>query len=236
VGLGLLVAGVLVGAWGGLQGFQAAPWFVFGVLAPVVMIRSAQRPGVDPFHIVKGISVAVASLLIAACGSGLWAAEDVWATLVVVVFWINIAEAVLSAARLGHHGNALVGAGLLVTLPGSENIFTQTDNTLMFYTISHPWILAYTLWNISFVIVRSPWLARVHAGVLLAPILIEGVWPGLWAQARAYTLGTQQMLSTGSPAIARRMDIHGWEPQLRRLVPWFHVLAWGALAWNYYLV
>ena len=205
----LLLLFALMLRWPGLA------WLVFGLLAPLVVVLASRRPEPDPFNIIKAASVALASLAVLVAlvlGPG---HPGPIATVIVVVFGLNILEATVSDALRGRWRNAATGLILLVTIPSPTGIEVPGDRPgVMLYAIEPLWLAAYTLWNWAFVAGRTPRLTKVHAAVLVAPLLAELCLPGLWAQARAYTLGCQQLFGLGLPQTKQRFDIRGHDDAL----------------------
>ena len=60
-------------------------------------------------------------------------------------------------------------------------------------------------------------LASVHGAVLLAPLLGETLWPGIWGQGRATTLAAHQLLSYGWWDRRQALNVHGHDAAKLRL-------------------
>lgn len=202
----------------------ALSWLLFGGLGPVVLFIGARRPERNLFNWIKCASVVAACLCVAGA-LAFGASSDRWAELVVLIFGLNILEAVISDGARRRLGNAAVGALLLLTIPGAGQIHRELH--WLRYDISWPWLLAYTAWNLSFVAGRSPFSARAHVAVLLAPLLANLALPGLWGQARATTLAAHQLLCLASPTLWRAMDVLGWDEEIRRAAPKLTAAALG---------
>lgn len=200
----------------------ALNWLMFGLLGPAVLVVAARRPYRNVFNLIKGVSVVSACLCIAAAlrwGS----AGGRWCQLIVLIFGLNILEAVISDGARRRLGNAAVGALLLATMPGAGQIHPEPG--WLRYDIGWLWLLAYTTWNLSFVAGRSPLTFRAHVAVLLAPLLANLAMPGVWAHARATTLAAHQLLCFASPALWHAMTVLGWDEEIRRAAPWLTAAA-----------
>lgn len=202
----------------------ALNWLMFGLLGPAVLVVAARRPYRNIFNLIKGASVVSACLCIA--GAIRWGSDsDRWYQLIVLIFGLNILEAVISDGARRRLGNAAIGALLLVTMPGAGQIHREL--AWLRYDIGWIWLLAYTAWNLSFVAGRSPLSARAHVAVLLAPLLANLAVPGVWAHARATTLAAHQLLCFASPALWHAMTVLGWDEEIRRVAPWLTAAALG---------
>jgi hypothetical protein len=193
-------------------------WLVFGLLPVLAALRARRNPENSTFNLVKTVSVVAAALVILAVRTWFSDTTAIWPSVIVAIFFVNIAEAVVSDARRKVWPNVVAGVVLLVTIPGpsllSVGIASPHD---VLYNIDWPWILAYTVWNYTFVVNRRPHLAAVHFAVLLAPALAEMVTPGVWAESRAYTLGAHQLVSFGLWHTRAVLQVDGHKAQLERL-------------------
>ena len=190
----------------------------FVIVPAIAGVRGRRNPDGDVFNAVKTWSVLAAVWLILA--ARLWLGPDVawWPVLVTLIFFLNILEAVLSDAARGVWINVASGALLLLSIPGWSRIsLGAAPPHDLLYAIPWPWLVGYTAWNYAFLVNRRPHLASVHGAVLLAPLLGETLWPGIWGQGRATTLAAHQLLSYGWWDRRQALNVHGHDAAKLRL-------------------
>lgn len=219
------IAAILVGyvAWmcavDALTRFAPVVGAVVFVVVPLIATwRSRRDPARDTFNAVKTYSALAGVWLILA--ARLWLGPDVawWPWVIFAIFVVNIGEAIVSDALRGVWMNVVAGALLLVSVPGPATISLGSAAPHdVLWAMPWPWVLAYTAWNYAFLVNRRPYLASVHGAVLLAPLLGNALWPGIWAQSRAQTLTAHQLLSFGWWDRREALNVHGHDAGKARL-------------------
>ncbi|MBA4188118.1 MAG: hypothetical protein C0467_08875 [Planctomycetaceae bacterium] len=144
----------------------------------------------------------------------------------------NIIEATaldLIEHGLAHGLNAIAGIGLIVVLPYSANA-TRIDSESrirdLLYGTTPSWIIAYTVWNWTFVYLNYPSYAGQHTAVLASGLLVAVIDPRRWAQSRACILGIMLItMATFDAALLSWMDTANWSNERVGVVA-----ACGALA------
>lgn len=114
---------------------------------------------------------------------------------VLALFALNVAEAVLvDAMESGpfHVVNAIAGALMFASFVPSAsriNIANESSSDLL-WPLTWVQILAYTAWNLAFVSLNYANMVTPHIAVLAVPLVAcaVGGGPGVWMQARFYTL------------------------------------------------
>ncbi len=138
----------------------------------------------------------IGSVLAAAAGVSLVALigasqRVVWLT-VVAFLVLNILEAVALDLANRDRVRALAGALLLVPLWWTEAAVTHGR---LAASLSWTWVIAYTVWNASFVYGRWAGIVWQHAAVLSAALLVAvPLGSHAWLWARALTLGAHLVL------------------------------------------
>jgi len=119
-----------------------------------------------------------------------------WAKVAVaVILAVNILEACLQDYSAGHMANYLnAAAGILNILTISRWLGLKRDpnapNDMLWPGMTVAWIIAYDIWNITFVYLNFPNTVLFTICILIAPTLAAlFVKKGTWMQARAYALG-----------------------------------------------
>jgi hypothetical protein len=123
-----------------------------------------------------------------------------WAKFVVMlILAINIAEAVLqdfSQPDLPNLINAIAGVLCMITISRWKGIKKdeQKPHDMLWPGMTTFWILAYDIWNITFVYINFPNTVAFSFIVLLAPT-VAAIWikKGTYLQARAFTLAIYMM-------------------------------------------
>jgi hypothetical protein len=144
--------------------------------------------------------------------------ETTWARVgLLAAFAVNIAEAVLvdvAALSPANLLNVIAGILLLATLPRTAAAVRGTP-TNVFVNLGRGWVVAFSVWNWTFVYLNYPVLAG-HQLVVLATMLAVG-WrdPRRWLQARMYLLSADLIiLSTFSSDLLPRWDTTSWRNEL----------------------
>lgn len=121
---------------------------------------------------------------------------------------VNIAEAVtqdFSMLRIPNALNAVAGILSIITLSGWKGIIPDRnckEQDMVWPEMTLFWIIAYDIWNWTFVYLNFPEHASYHIMVLLACTIPAFFKRSLWLQARAFTLGAWMMyLFTFQPFI-----------------------------------
>jgi hypothetical protein len=191
--IGLLIADSL------FRHFKLLTMVVFLILPVILLPVWVLEYQFNWFFWVKMFSVTFGISLLFVCGNtrfsqSRWIYSAIW-----LAFAINIAEAMLYdilASNSLQFINVLTGCVLIATLPGPGTMkIDQTTPIHDFsWDISYGWIVTYTLWNWIFVYGNWPGMgARHHIAVLGASLFIALFNRTLWAEARAFTLGTYFM-------------------------------------------
>ncbi|WP_113924178.1 DUF5692 family protein [Cognataquiflexum aquatile] len=123
-----------------------------------------------------------------------------WAKFVVMlILAINIAEAVLqdfSQPDLPNIINGIAGVLCMVTISRWKGVKKdeQKPHDMLWPGMTTFWILAYDVWNITFVYINFPNTVAFSFIVLLAPT-VAAIWikKGTYLQARAFTLAIYMM-------------------------------------------
>jgi hypothetical protein len=108
---------------------------------------------------------------------------------------LNIMEAVVKDLYGAHFAHALVaitGILLVVSLPHPARAIqidqSSPSRDLVYEGMSRTWIIAYSVWNWTFVYLNFPSIAAHQVAVLMAAFVVGMVDPRRWLQARAFTL------------------------------------------------
>ncbi len=171
----------------------------------LVLPRALRNPEPAVFNAIKTGSVAVAALVVQFARSQ--TGEEIWPTVLTVVFGVNILEAIVTDASRRAWINLTSGILLLLLIPSPSAFTLSGEPPEVLYQAGMPWILAYTIWNWAFVLNRRPHLASVHAAVLAAALLPLFFHPLSWGQNRAFTLGLHQLVSFGFWDVRTRLNV-----------------------------
>jgi len=215
--------------WGMRPGLVVATF----VAAPVVLAVHAGQLDLQLFTWAKVLTLVASMLLLVAY---LRVRDEVWrsrmALCFVAILALNILEAVVADAAARHWPNALVGVSLMATLAGPSAIRRSEDGRHMLYTLSWPWILCYTVWNLTVVCGIYPEHWTDHLAVLAVPVAAALLWGReRWLEARAFSL------SVYAWGIVLAIDVYRlpWlppSPNPERLYPWLSGLAAILAVWN----
>lgn len=178
---------------------KVAPYIVFFAL-PIVLIPVFMTSGFDSvFRWVKMYSAVVGAVFFTLVRfHGL--DKHQWARFVVAfILGFNILEACTQDFSSGHLANYLNAfAGVLNTITISRWAGIRRDNEaphdMLWPGMTVGWILAYDIWNFTFVYLNFPNTALFTLVLVTAPTLAAMfVKKGTWMQARAYTLAIYMM-------------------------------------------
>jgi hypothetical protein len=211
--------------------FRRYKWvaFIFFGLVPLLMIPIWMDNGIEHwFRWVKLYSVAVFGVLVTAIRYTKLGKYKAVVFVAAALLAINIFEAVAQDFSLGFLPNilnAIAGILSIITLSKWKNIGPDQSKykDMVWPAMTMFWIIAYDIWNFTFVYLNFPAHAAFHFMVLLActlPILPKR---GAWLQARVFTLGTWMMyLFTFEPFV----DSHIVElPRNYNLMLFFGILS-----------
>lgn len=190
-----LLAWLLVGA-GTLRRLPAWVAAVFWLVVPLVLLpvwlaNSAEHHW-SWFLWTKTWSVVLACLWLAVCG----ARPRMHSKTVAISMWlflgVNILEAVAADLAGGRVANAVAGVLLILAMLRVESPSMQQDagRWRLAFPLGWPWVAAYSVWNICFVVGAFPFAGGQHLVVLTAALLLAARHgPQAWLEARAMTLG-----------------------------------------------
>lgn len=179
--------------------FKIAPYILYFVL-PVVLIPHWLNAGFDGWFRWIKLYSAVAGGVFFTIFRFNGIDTKTWAKFVVMmILGINIAEAVLqdfTQPNTANIINAIAGVLCMITMSRWMGIKKdeQKPHDMLWPGMTTLWILAYDIWNITFVYINFPNTVALSFIVLLAPT-IAAIWikKGTYLQARAYTLAIYMM-------------------------------------------
>lgn len=193
--------GILLGLMFLNEVFRRYKWvaYIFFGLVPLLMIPLWMDSGIVAwFRWLKLYSVVTACVWFVALRYTKLGTYKFAVFVAAAFLGVNIFEAVAQDFSLGYLPNTLNAiAGILsvITLSKWKNI--GPDNSkhkdMVWPAMTMFWIIAYDIWNFTFVYLNFPAHAAFHFMVLLSctlPILPKR---GAWLQARAFTLGIWMM-------------------------------------------
>ena len=181
---------------------------VFGVL-PLILAGLWPRLGLEPtaFEYIKVFSVSWGALYISALRfRGLVRLS--WArTVAFLILFVNILEAMVTETFSHTYINPVAGGFLLLSqaLPRLMRVEENDPQQDLRYDLGLDWVLAYTLWNFTFIYGTGPageppgeWsaFALTH---LIVPLLLMRGDAGRYIQFRAYALSLLMMLAVTLP-------------------------------------
>lgn len=180
---------------------RRSPWVVLGVfvLAPLVSIPFLinSKADVNWFVIAKTYTIVVYLLWIQATRMMKKLSRNkIMLTGIYLLLVINILEAIMRDFQIGSYLNSCAGIFLCITIPLVKDIHIDKEakHNDLIWNMSRLWVLAYTLWNITFVYGNFPHGPGVHLAVLGVPLMVGLINPKIWLQARVITLATHMML------------------------------------------
>lgn len=215
--------------WGMRPGLVVAAF----IAAPLVLAAHAGQLDLQLFTWVKLLTLVASMMLLVGY---IVLRDDAWrprlALCLVAILALNILEAVVADAAAGHWPNALVGTSLIATLARPGAVRRSADGRHVLYTLSWPWILCYTFWNLTVVCGIYPEHWTDHLAVLAVPLAAALLWGReRWLEARAFSL------SVYGWAIVLAIDVYRlpWlppSPGPQRLYAWLSGLATVMAIWN----
>jgi|TARA_B110000495_G_scaffold156912_1_gene140515 hypothetical protein len=145
-----------------------------------------------------------------------------WARLgLTALFGLNILEAVvvdLAAGQLASSLNAAAGLLLIVMLPRSPHAISRHGKfaDLNYEGVSLTWIIAFTLWNLTFLYVNYPVIFGHHIAVLGVPMIVSLFKRQRWLEVRINLLALDLlMLATFASLLIPPLDTARWhDPKL----------------------
>lgn len=179
--------------------FKVAPYVLYFVL-PIVLIPLWLNAGFDGWFRWIKLYSAVAGGVFFTIFRFNGIDGKTWAKFVVMlILGINIAEAVMqdfSQPDMPNLLNAIAGVLCILTMSRWMGIKKdeQKPHDMLWPGMTTLWILAYDIWNITFVYINFPNTVALSFIVLLAPT-VAAIWikKGTYLQARAYTLAIYMM-------------------------------------------
>lgn len=213
------------------RGGFAVSGIVFLIL-PVGLIFLWPQLGLEPtgFEYVKVFSVAFGALFISGLRYLGWIQRPALRLLAFLILFINIAEAMMTETFSDTYINVAAGGLLLLSqaLPQRLRVLTDDPQRNLRYDLGLDWVLAYTLWNFTFVYGTNPpgeptgeWAAFALIHLLVPLVLIRGD-AELYIQSRAYSLALLMMLAVTLPH----------EPFLFFVGDWHHPIVAQVLRWS----
>jgi hypothetical protein len=130
---------------------------------------------------------------------------------VAAILAVNIFEAVsqdFESGALPNILNAIAGVLNIITISRWMGIKRDErhPHDMLWPGMTMAWIIAYDIWNITFVYLNFPNTVLFTTAILLAPTLAAAfVRPGSWLQARAYTLAIYMMYIFSFKMLAQHM-------------------------------
>ena len=101
---------------------------------------------------------------------------------------LNIIEAGVMDLVVGHYANGLCALVLVASLTSYRAMNVEGIDRHLSWPIPISWIVAYTLWNFTFVSGKYGWHLTDHLIVLGIPLGYLALRPSMWMQARGYSL------------------------------------------------
>lgn len=195
------IIGVLLGLMFLNELFRRYKWaaYLFFGLIPLIMIPIWMDNGIVYwFRWVKLYSVVIACVWFVAIRYTKLGTFKFAVFIAAAFLAVNIFEAVIQDFSLGflpNTLNAIAGILSIITLSKWKNIGPDKSKhkDMVWPAMTMFWIIAYDIWNFTFVYLNFPAHAAFHFMVLLSctlPILPKR---GAWLQARAFTLGIWMM-------------------------------------------
>lgn len=144
---------------------------IFAVGSPLVLLTNADQLNLQPFTWIKIFTLSVAMLIVFAYTRSSGRMQKYLGVAAYAILLLNVFEAVILDATKGHYLNAVAGATLMITQPGSSSISKASAGRMSLrYDLPLLWILSYTAWNLAVVCANYPPRLFDHLAVLLAPL------------------------------------------------------------------
>jgi hypothetical protein len=146
-------------------------------------------------------------------GARAWQRIRAWGpcnAMVLAILLVNILEAVLFDLARGFLLNALVGALILGSAwwgYGATAVRLEGPRRDLLWSTSRLWIVAYTTWNITFVIGAFPTASLMHCAVLGSALAVGMYKPGHWYMARVVTLAVHAVVAMTHPLVLEPMRV-----------------------------
>ncbi len=178
---------------------RRSKWIALGVfvVAPVVSIP-IWLGGVSDWFIIAKTYTVVVSLLWTQATRSLQKLNKSKVMLGGIYFLlvINILEAVYLDIQTGRYLNAAAGVFLCIAIPTIKEISIDKIGKFndLHWNMSKLWIVAYTVWNIAFVLGNFPHAFGMHIVVLGVPLVLGMINPKIWMQIRIITLATHMLI------------------------------------------
>ncbi|MEQ9363185.1 MAG: DUF5692 family protein [Leptospirales bacterium] len=196
---------------------------------PVGLVFLWPRLGLEPtgFEYVKVFSVSLGALFISGLRWLGWVRRPGLRLLAFLILFVNVLEAMVTETFSDTYINFAAGGLLLLSqaLPHRMRMTDGDEQKNLRYDLGMDWVLAYTLWNFTFVYGTNPpgeptgeWAAFALVHLTVPLILMRGN-AELYIQNRAYSLALLMMLAVTLPR----------EPFLYFVGDWHHPLAAQAL-------
>ena len=192
--------------------FRASKWFSLAFFIGLTLVMTAfvwpktAGPGTSVstwFHWAKIYSVIIACIGFTFMRFTPLGEKSYAKAFPAAILALNILEAVIRDFELGitaggiwHILNGVAGILSIITISGWTGIFAEKKGKrdLIWPDMTTAWIIAYDIWNLTYIYFCVPEHATYGISVLLActiPALF--IKKGTWIQARAYTLGVWMM-------------------------------------------
>lgn len=222
--------------------YKVAPYLIFFIL-PIILTPLWLDSDLGWFRIVKVYSALAGAIFFTLFRFNFGLKNMGWAKVAVaLILAVNIFEACFqdwSQPSLANKLNAFAGILNLVTIYLWTTIKTDENkpNDMLWPGMTIGWILAYDIWNVTFVYLNFPnTVAYTLFAVLMAPTLAAlFIKKGTWMQARAYTLAIYMMYICSTAAFD--FDVTLIEPLPRNMtIVWILVSASVAINVGYALL
>lgn len=163
----------------------------FGIALSVLTVNAGSLD-MQFFTWIKAYTLVISLFIVIATPRVSGKCQDYFKLLIRFILILNIAEAGIFDATAMLWANACVGATLIATLNKVSAITVEERQGRRYVSYDLPWcwIVAYTVWDITFVYAHYPTHYFDHLAVLFAPVaiaLIQGKRQA-WFEARAITL------------------------------------------------
>ena len=196
-------------------------------IASVVYVNIGENSFDDEFEIAKFYLIILASLFLSftrVAGINnfkLFNYPNIWSWLLFGVLVFNILAAVGTEIKNNSYINPIIGIILILMLPNPITYGKQWKDLLfirgndLVYKISMFWMLMYTIWDMNFVYKDGKEHFASVIIVLLTPLLTgfpltTKIDPGLYIQARTYTLFLRYIILAFNDVFEKYSDSNGF--------------------------